>query len=126
MRRLLATVAIAGMLVAGVLAAAPASASPTGRCIAGQCGKVKNHPSSIEKLTVKRVGGTISLGIGGTTPSGYDWDALWIPPGRCVNWDAQGNPLVYASRVCVAPKLAGKWFAIPNDGTLRAAYIYRY
>jgi hypothetical protein len=125
MKKTLISALVVGVVLA-FAAPTPAVASSTGRCTSSECGQVRNHSMSVQKLTVKRVGGSISLGIGGTTPSGYDWDAIWIPTGRCLKFDAMPNPAYYATRVCVPYKMPGKWFGIPNDGAVRSAYIYYY
>lgn len=107
MLRKLATAALTAALI---LTATPVHASPTGRCISGQCGQVVNWGPG--RLTVKTTKNQVSLAPNTRTSTAYDWDAVFIPQGKCVTRHGPTS----AVDICAPLKSGGYWTSVSNTG----------
>lgn len=123
-KRLISAIIAATLVVGAGLVAAPAAhASSNGMCQPWQCGSVTNSAKSVSKVTVKRTGGTASIPIGSKSPSGFDWDYIWVAPGRCVRYGEWLGGVTWSA--CATPKQAGFWKGI-SQGTGYAYVTYSY
>lgn len=119
----LAAVSVLGAAVPANAAAEPCNGNPP------SCGYMRNYGSwtftastdYVNTTTVQAGAKKASVSPGGRTPVGWDWDAVWVPSGRCVItyggifWDIKTK----TDRV---GQTTGRWHKVDNWG----AKVYMY